>query len=87
MVGGMVRIGFNSLILCLLHLRPLWHQVEGADISLEAICGNNLVRVSLFFDQCAIAYCLGGFLPKEDLSESDRRNFLLCGEGSLECVG
>ena len=44
----------HNLLLCLLHLHLLFHLVEGADISLEAICGNKLVRMkppSLLLDQ------------------------------------
>ena len=51
---GPLTIFIHNLLLCLLHLHLLFHLVEGADISLEAICGNKLVRVkppSLLLDQ------------------------------------
>ena len=47
MVGGrlMVRLVSTNLLLLLLHLHLLLHLVQGADISLDAICGNKLVRI------------------------------------------
>ena len=41
----MVRLVSTNLLLLLLHLHLLLHLVQGADISLDAICGNKLVRI------------------------------------------
>ena len=83
MVGGrlMVRLVSTNLLLLLLHLHLLLHLVQGADISLDAICGNKLVRIkppSLSLCHLTNVPRTGGFMSKEDLPEGDWGNFLLC---------
>ena len=79
------KIVRQSFLLLLQLLLLLQEHAQGADISLEAICGNKLVGQTVTF--CFFLFLLrwlGGLLSEEDLFESDRRDFFLCRKGALE---
>ena len=78
------KIVRQSFLLLLQLLLLLQEHAQGADISLEAICGNKLVgKLSPSVFLFPLGW-LGGLLSEEDLFESDRRDFFLCRKGALE---
>ena len=79
-----LKIIKQSFLLLLQLPLLLQEHAQGADISLEAICGNKLVGQTVTFCFFYLLQWVGGLLSEEDLFESDRRDFFLCRKGALE---